>query len=185
MRLRRDPGLRQRMWRESRPGHARRIAFRQAVDCLKPHPPRRIVGQGAVLHGGIERIEQFARLGAAGGEVRRSGVKETIVQPGSLTLTKIFSAQSHARNTAIRMRACKVIGPNRTKMFHVKHFGTIAGSFLTEILFQNRRIDFRQTLKFRNRDVFVHHMRGRTNAAEFEVRAIGLNETRIRCATAR
>jgi hypothetical protein len=25
-----------------------------------------------------------------------------------------------------RLMPCKVFGPNRTKMFHVKHFGTIA-----------------------------------------------------------
>ncbi|PZR85192.1 MAG: hypothetical protein DLM68_11410 [Hyphomicrobiales bacterium] len=31
-----------------------------------------------------------------------------------------------------RYGPCKVFGPNRTKMFHVKHFGTIAHAFRTK-----------------------------------------------------
>jgi hypothetical protein len=101
------------------------------------------------------------------------------------------------------MRPCKVFGPNRTKMFHVKHFGTIeradrsflmpvgmmraiAGTsdndrlLLTEIRFQNRRINLRQSLDVGDRDMLVHHVRGRADEAEFEDWAIGTDKTRIR-----
>ena len=61
------------------PGHAGRIAFRQIIDRFKPGPPCRIGGPGAVLHRGIERIEEFPRLGAAGGELRRSAIEKTLV----------------------------------------------------------------------------------------------------------
>jgi hypothetical protein len=80
---------------------------------------------------------------------------------------------------------CTFWAPNRTKVFHVKHFGTIARSLLPKICVQNRRINLCQTREFRDRDMLVHHMRGRANAAEFEDGAIGLNETRIRRAAAR
>ena len=86
-----------------------------------------------------------------------------------------FSAQSHSFKGERNMWACKVWGLIPYKR----------GLFLTKIVFQNRRIDFCQSLNFRNRDVFIHHMRGRANAAEFEDWAIGLNEARVRCAAAR
>src|SRR5450631_3175226 len=41
-----------------------------------------------------------------------------------------FSAQSYASQAGGRMWPCKIFSPNRTKMFHVKQFGTI-GSLIS------------------------------------------------------
>ena len=43
-----------------------------------------------------------------------------------------FSAQSHSFKGERNMWACKILGPNRTKVFHVKRFCPIGGSFLTK-----------------------------------------------------
>jgi hypothetical protein len=39
--------------------------------------------------------------------------------------TYTFSAQSHLSQATRCNRQCKIFGPNRTKTFHVKHFGKI------------------------------------------------------------
>src|ERR1700736_1828992 len=58
-------------------------------------------------------------------------------------------------------------------------FGSNARSLLAKIIFQDRRVDFRETLQISNRDMLVHHMRGRADEAEFEDRAIGANKPRV------
>src|ERR1019366_3552855 len=53
-------------------------------------------------------------------------------------LSVVISTQSHAPQAEGRMRVCKVFGLNRTKMFHVKRFGTI-GCFNRTKMFQRPR----------------------------------------------
>ena len=49
----------------------------------------------------------------------------------------------------------------------------------TKIGFQNRRINLGQTLDVSNRDMLVHHMRGRAGDAELDHRAIGADKPRV------
>ena len=54
-----------------------------------------------------------------------------------------------------------------------------------EILLQNRRINRRQSLDIGDGDMLVDHMHRRADEAEFDNRAIGADEPRIRSAAAR
>jgi hypothetical protein len=88
--LLREPALRQRMRRKIGPGHTGRIALRQRVDGLEPVPPRGIVGQSAAMHRGVERIEPFSCLIAAGGKVWRSAIEKTFVQAHFLLVATLL-----------------------------------------------------------------------------------------------
>ena len=60
-------------------------------------------------------------------------------------------------------------------------FYKVSGSFLTKIVVQNRYINLCHSLDVGDRDMLVHHMRGRANEAEFEDRAIGADKPRVGC----
>jgi hypothetical protein len=47
---------------------------------------------------------------------------------GSYGQKDMFSVQLHISEAAVCLKPCKNFGPDRTKMFHVKHFGKI-GAF--------------------------------------------------------